>query len=228
MNNTAATTDREREREWLAALGHELNSSLNSLVLGVTVAEKLMPGDIELARHHLAAVRRNAVLMGRLVTDHLEATLLGMVELEVLPQKVELGSFLPHAVQTAELPGPKHPVRFALQPGLSAQADPDRLQQILTNLLSNAAKYATPGPLTLGATREADRALVWLTDEGPGLEARELELLFQRYSRPPSRERGLGLGLWLSREIARLMGGDLWATSQGSSSTFHLSLPAAA
>jgi signal transduction histidine kinase len=217
--------ERDVERDWLAAFGHELNSALQSLVLGVSVAERLLEDEPELARAHLETARRNAALMGRLIGDHLAATVHGLGALECHDRPIELATFLPRAVQTAQLPGARHPLRYAIEPRLRVRADPDRLQQILTNLLSNAAKYATPGQLTLGAISAQDRAIVWLRDSGPGLSHVELARLFQRYSRLPSKSRGLGIGLWFSRELARRMGGELNATSSGSSSTFHLSLP---
>ena len=226
MIDLGGVDERQREREWLTALGHELNNSVNALVLGVTLAERLLSGDVARARRHLEAARKNAVLVGRLVADHLEVTLLDQSHLEILLDEVELGPFLREAVETSGLPGPLHSIRFALAEAVTVLADPGRLQQILTNLLSNAVKYSTPGPLTLGSSREGERALIWLKDEGPGIAPCQLAMLFERYSRLPSRQKGLGLGLWVSREMARLMGGELWATSEGGSSTFYLSLPA--
>jgi signal transduction histidine kinase len=121
---------------------------------------------------------------------------------------------------------PQHSFTWSSMPELEASADPVRLQQIVTNLLTNAVKYSAPGSLDLGAQTEPERVVVWLKDEGPGISGQDQELLFQPYSRLGSRQEGSGLGLWIARELARGMGGDLWLRSaSGENTIFYLALP---
>jgi PAS domain S-box-containing protein len=120
--------------------------------------------------------------------------------------------------------------------GLRADTDPTRLRQILANLLSNAVKYAPNGQATVNAEVRGDggpRAGEWIAvhvaDTGPGIPADKRQQIFQEFSRlDPGAQQGAGVGLAISRRIARLMGGELTVESEiGRGSTFTLWLPPA-
>jgi signal transduction histidine kinase len=109
------------------------------------------------------------------------------------------------------------------------RGDPARLRQVLTNVLENALKY-TPGgviQVRLGVQQGSHTAIVCVQDEGPGLDKGDLDRIFGQFEQAERPGSGLGLGLYLSREIARLHGGDLWAESRGPGKgcTFILALP---
>lgn len=115
----------------------------------------------------------------------------------------------------------------------TALADHDRLQQVLLNLLTNAAKFTPAGGIVEIATRrEGEQILIVIRDSGSGIAPESLERIFDPFvqldNQPVDRrQRGVGLGLAISRDLARLMGGDLTATSvPGKGSTFTISLPA--
>jgi PAS domain S-box-containing protein len=119
---------------------------------------------------------------------------------------------------------------------LRADTDPTRLRQILANLLSNAVKYAPSGKATLdaearsnGGPRPGGWIAVRVTDTGPGIPEDKREAIFQEFTRlDPEAQQGAGVGLAISRRIARLMGGDLTVESEvGRGSTFTLWLPPA-
>ncbi len=216
-----------RQSEWLGALGHELNGALQHLMATVTAAEKLLHIDPSRAAAHLGNTRGQAQSMGRLVRDFIDAARLGSGTLQCRPVPVSLDHFLRQHAERAQLMDSAHRIFVSAEDGLWAVADPDRLSQILTNLFSNAARYADPGLLELGARRDEGRVLIWLRDEGPGIPEPLQPQLFQRYRRLPSRVNGAGLGLWLSRELALVMGGDLWMRSaDGGGTSFFIGLPA--
>ena len=112
-----------------------------------------------------------------------------------------------------------------------ADVDPDRLQIVVRNLVSNAVKYSPAGaPIAITISRRDDHALVSVTDRGIGIEKDDQRNLFTRFGRIESqataRTPGAGLGLWLSREIARMHDGDLTVESEpGKGSTFTLEIP---
>jgi len=111
-------------------------------------------------------------------------------------------------------------------------ADPDRLERILTNLLSNALKYSEPGTeVTVTLNRRNGEVVTSITDHGPGIPPEELPHLFERYYRGPvarTEPEGLGLGLYITRMLVEAHGGRIWAESQvGVGSTFSFSLPIA-
>ncbi|TMC71072.1 MAG: HAMP domain-containing histidine kinase [Chloroflexi bacterium] len=114
---------------------------------------------------------------------------------------------------------------------LWANVDPDRLQIVIRNLVSNAAKYSPAGtPIAITIARRDHRALVAVTDRGIGIDKDDQRNLFKRFGRIESvataHTAGAGLGLWLSREIARMHDGDLTVESEpGKGSTFTLEIP---
>jgi two-component system, OmpR family, sensor histidine kinase VicK len=112
---------------------------------------------------------------------------------------------------------------------IEAKVDPDRFQIVIRNLLSNAAKYSPAGSdIKVNVRRNGTHATVSVTDQGVGISPDDQEHLFKRFGRieTPSAVQGTGLGLWLSREIARMHDGDLIVTSEpGLGSTFTFSVP---
>ena len=114
---------------------------------------------------------------------------------------------------------------------IEAEVDPDRFQIVIRNLLSNAAKYSPAGSdIDMSVRRNGSEAFVSVQDHGVGIAKKDQGALFNRFSRIESQGHvpGTGLGLWLSREIARLHDGDLTVESEpGKGSTFTLTVPLA-
>lgn len=114
---------------------------------------------------------------------------------------------------------------------LWADVDPDRLMIVIRNLVSNAVKYSPSGtPIDITVSRRNSSAIVAVADQGMGIEKDDQDKLFTRFGRIESKATahtsGAGLGLWLSREIARMHDGDLTVVSQpGKGSTFTLEIP---
>ena len=114
-------------------------------------------------------------------------------------------------------------------PGLSFDADPQRLFQVLSNLLGNAIKF-TPkgGRIDLNAWQVDGKVLISVRDNGSGIHAAHLPHIFERYwSTREGNPNGSGLGLYICRAIVRAHGGELWAHSDpGAGSVFTFSIPA--
>jgi signal transduction histidine kinase len=109
-----------------------------------------------------------------------------------------------------------------------ALADADKVEQVLTNLLENGIKYATPGAMHVRvAPAGADTVELCVDDEGPGLAPADRERIFDRFaSVHGGRPSGLGLGLWIARAIAEAHHGTLDATANArGGTTFRLTLP---
>jgi two-component system phosphate regulon sensor histidine kinase PhoR len=102
---------------------------------------------------------------------------------------------------------------------------------VLSNLLENALKYAAGGTIQvrLGVRTDVGKAIVAVRDQGPGLDKSQLDRIFVPFEQAERRNVGLGLGVYVARQIAQIHGGDLWAESRGpmNSSTFILALPIA-
>lgn len=122
--------------------------------------------------------------------------------------------------------------REGCSPDVCVVADPDRLQQILLNLITNAVKFTpTGGRITISCRRSGEQTLISVADTGRGIADDQLERIFEPFvqasgaAADPAAKKGFGLGLAISRGLARRMGGDLTVTSEpGVGSTFTLSL----
>jgi signal transduction histidine kinase len=122
-----------------------------------------------------------------------------------------------------------HRFRANLAPDLPlVLADPDRLRQVLDNLLSNAVKYSAPDTeIKLGAHLDGQHLRLTVADRGPGISADQLRHLFERFHRvrPDGGPGGSGLGLYISKNLVELMGGQIQASSRpGRGSLFSVTL----
>src|SRR6185436_17349233 len=118
---------------------------------------------------------------------------------------------------------------------LAAEADPDKLRQVLANLLDNAVKYSPEGgTVTVAARRQDDHVEVTVSDEGVGIPEAEQERIFRKFYRadgsgPRAGQGGTGLGLFIVRGLVTAMGGRIWVRSrEGEGSRFTFELPASA
>jgi len=227
MANTIEEEDRLR-RAFAADVAHELRTPLAILR---TQVEGLQDGVIEPSSRALASLLEETLRLSRLVADLETLASADAAGFSLVRQSVELQPLLREAAQ--EFAGPYEAEDVALLTDLSdvrSHADPTRIRQVVTNLLSNAVKFTPPGgevALTLRA--EGDRAVIRVSDTGPGIPADELGHVFDRFFRGRGvRAGGSGIGLTVARELVRAHGGDIRASSEpGRGTTFTVSLPIA-
>lgn len=232
-NDELVSMHRQKDA-FLATLGHELRNLLTPVCNGLDVLRLRCAGDSELA-HICDTAERRARHMVRLVDDLLDLSRMtrGMVRLEMKP--VELAAVVEDAVETSRsLIDARH---HQLTVSLSAEpvwleADAARLEQVVVNLLNNAAKYTEPGGrIWLSAARENDRAVVRVRDTGAGIAPEFLPRMFDLYAQgehsPGHFAGGLGIGLSLVRSLVELHGGavEVYSAGPGRGSEFVVRLP---
>ena len=222
--------------DFLAVLSHELRTPLNSM-LGWARLLKSNKGNDELFDKAVDAIERSAVVQTKFVEDLLDITRIvnGSIRLSMRP--VGLNSILEAAVNglrpTADAK------KIALKEELVAEdvkifGDPERIHQVITNILSNAVKF-TPegGTVSVAATVEGENATVSVTDSGEGIEAEFLPRVFDRYKQAhnstTNRKGGLGLGLAIVKHLIDIHNGTITVASDGpgTGTTFTFSLPIA-
>jgi len=223
-----------REREaFLAAAAHELRTPLTSLrgfvqLLGREL-RRAGPPDRERAARTLARVEQQTDRLGRLIARLLDTARLDADRLELEWDDVDLAALAADAVRAAELGADAGRLGFTGPSALPLRADALRLEQVLVNLLDNALKYAPEGPIAVEVDApDAATARVRVRDRGPGVPPEHRARLFERFAQVPQDERrgGLGLGLYLSRQIAERHGGRLEAAFPPEGGTcFTLTLP---
>jgi two-component system, NtrC family, sensor kinase len=230
----------ERKSQFLASMSHELRTPLNAIIglteMMVTNAARF---GTEKALEPLRRVNAAGTHLLSLINEVLDLSKIEAGKLELNPEPVNLAWLIDEVIGTAGQLAEKNQNRLNVeaQENLGAlNADSMRLKQILLNLLSNACKFTKEGEVALRVRKVADgRDWVELAvaDTGIGLTAEQQAKLFQDFTQADSltarRYGGTGLGLALSRKLARMMGGDVTVTSEpGKGSVFTVRLPGGA
>jgi signal transduction histidine kinase len=214
--------------EIVAAVSHELRSPLTSVKgfsrLLLDRWDRLSEADkLDL----VAQINRDADRVTRLVTELLDISRIEIGRLGLRVEGIDLPAMVRDVVARVELSYPSLVCAVAIDEVPILPADRDRVEQILTNLIENGAKYATVDRLRVHAYVEGSSAYVAVSDEGPGIPEGELEAVFTKfYRREVSQPSGTGLGLWISRNLAEAHGGALVASrNERGGTTFTLRLP---
>lgn len=230
--------DRDRRKdEFLAMLAHELRNPLAPICNIIQVLRLKYGGDSAVGQAGEIMERQLAHLV-RLVDDLLDVSRITRGKFELRKVPLELGSVLATTVEGVRefVDRRKHRLEVVPPPGpLYLEADPVRLEQVLSNLLTNAAKYTPPGGhIRLTAERVGAEAVVRVQDNGIGIRPEMLGHvfdLFQQADRVPGRvSEGLGIGLSLVRSLVEMHGGTVSVSSPGpgQGSEFVVRLPAVA
>lgn len=226
-----------RKDEFLAVLAHELRNPLAPIRNAVAALRLALPENDTLRRAG-GIIERQVRQMTRLLDDLLDISRITHGKLELRRETVTLQSVLESALETSRplLDAAAQPlsVRVPAEP-IHLHADPVRMAQVFSNLLSNASKYSDPGaPIELVAVRDGDEVVVRLTDHGIGIAPEALPTLFEMFSQvSDARSRaqgGVGIGLALVKGLVELHGGDVAVRSEGvgRGSTFVVRLPVVA
>lgn len=217
-------------RHLAADAAHELRTPLATLAAGL---EELRDGLADPSPARLAALHDQALRLGRIVSDLGDLAAAESAGRSMRRTDVDLAG-LARAVLTASGPQLRAAgltVHADLAPGVTVRGDPDRLHQVLGNLLANTARYCRPGDeVTLTVRAEPEMAVAEVRDTGPGIPPADLPHVFDRFWRGTAARSvpGSGLGLAVVRELVTAHGGTVQAVSLPSGgSVFTVRLPAA-
>ena len=219
-------TDRARS-DLVSTVSHELRSPLTSVKgFTKTLLAKWDRFTDEQKRTMLMTVHEDADRVTRLLGELLDVSRIDAGRLQLRRQMVDLQALAARVVQRASIGEEGERVSSAIGSVPSLYADPDKLEQVLTNLVENALKYAE-GPVVVSAEVRADDVLVRVADHGPGIAENHLTGIFMKfYRRAGERKAGTGLGLYITKGIVEAHGGRIWAESQPEhGSTFFFTLP---
>jgi signal transduction histidine kinase len=176
----------------------------------------------------LEQVNHDADRVTRLITELLDISRLETGRLVLRRQLVDLARLTATVVDKVGFEYPSLEVSVAFpDPFPKVYADPDKVEQVLTNLVENACKYASPQGLCIQAAVAPEHVTVSVTDRGEGIPESDLPKVFTKFfRRSEGKPTGSGLGLWISRGLVESHGGELVADSiLGQGSTFRFTLP---
>ena len=219
---------------FLAVLSHELRTPLTPVVTGIALL-KDDPSLSDRGRHLLEVAGRNLELESRLIDDLLDVARVARRLVELDKRRVELSSIIDRAVEVCQPDIEARGLHFGVDYGphpYVIEADAARLQQVFWNLLKNAIKFTPLGGCVGVRCRSDDgHVVVEVNDTGIGIEARDLDRIFDAFAQAERSLRrqfgGLGLGLAISRALVEMHGGGIEARSEGlnKGATFRVRLP---
>jgi signal transduction histidine kinase len=223
-----------RKDQFLATLAHELRNPLAPLRNGLQIARLNNPPDAPF-RRTIEMMDRQVSMLVHLVEDLMDVSRITTGKIELRRERVTLREVLAVSTEASRAAIDARGHRLVIGPSaeeLTVEGDFDRLTQVFSNLLSNAAKYMDAGgTIELRVTRQGEEGVVSVADTGIGIPAADLPGVFEMFSQVHSHrghaEGGLGIGLSLVRQLVEMHGGSVQVASpgEGRGSTFSVRLP---
>jgi signal transduction histidine kinase len=226
----------QMKSDFLSTISHELRTPLTSIKAS-SILMLSQPTD-DTTGKLLRNIERNTERLNGLVSDLLDMARLQNGRVRLSPQPINLSEVATDVIATLRplTDSKEQIIELQVEPDLPyASADKRRLEQILTNLLSNAYRYTPKGGhicLKLARHDAGGKLQISLHDTGPGIPLHEQELIFERFYRSPASQTtvkgGTGLGLSIARSLVELHGGKIWVESEpGTGANFYFTLPTA-
>ena len=226
----------EAKERFFAAMSHELRTPVNGILGRQNLVLDGVSGDIgDAVRTQLTKANASARTLLHLVDEILDYARLEAGKMAVNLETIAVRGIVVDAAAAVETQADAKGItlRVEMEDGLPhVRTDPDRVRQILLNVLSNAVKFTERGGVTVTGRTVRDGGAAWMEvcvrDSGPGIAPADQERVFQEFEQVAGTRGGTGLGLPISRRLARLLGGDLRVESvPGDGSVFILRLPLA-
>lgn len=216
--------------DFISIASHELQTPLTPLKINLQlVQQKLSVDDFKLKKHIESSIKQ-VDKISKLIDDLLNVTNINTGKIIINKSKFNLALFINNVINTHILyrgANQKIILNNDFEFDIEVNWDQNKVEQILLNLLSNANKYAGDSPVEITVKEKEDNIMINVRDFGPGINESDAELVFNKYERLVNKSsvKGLGLGLYISREIAHLHHGQLILTDSKAGANFQLILP---
>jgi PAS domain S-box-containing protein len=214
-----AESANQAKDDFLAMLGHELRNPLTAIL--ATLQSLRLEGSRALREERILIEAQSKVLAD-MVDDLLDVSRIARGHLKLVRRHVELSRIVARSVEMTRplVEDRRHRLRVDVSESLTMNADERRMVQVVSNLISNAAKYTNPaGTIEVTGKREGRQAVLRVRDDGVGIPAALLPRVFDRFTQGPRTidrgQGGLGLGLSIVHNLVRLHGGSVAASSEG-------------
>lgn len=224
--------------EFISIASHELKTPITGLKLRVQVSQRALQASItdgveeirEKFANFISATDKSLGRLVRLIDDMLDVTRIQSGKLTLNPEKVAVDGLVRDVFEqfSSQLREAGCEVHLDLEEGAEGVWDRYRMEQVISNLVTNILRYARGQPVHVRLEKLIGGARLVVQDHGPGIKPEHLEKIFQRFERPGASQSisGLGLGLFICRQIVNLHGGRIWAESApGQGVRFIIELP---
>jgi PAS domain S-box-containing protein len=214
--------------EFIAVAAHELRNPLNVLTLLWHILDRIPSLSGTSERKLIEKAHAQVARLSSLVDRLMDVTQIRTGTFELYLEKVELNAAIQEVVNRFMMAEPAPTISMELEPRIEGHWDRLRIDQVLTNLVSNAIKYGEQKPIVISTSIDDNHAVITIRDAGIGMAPENLERIFERFERVNTRssKTGLGMGLWITQQIVQAHGGTIVAQSQlGQGSTFVVRLP---
>jgi PAS domain S-box-containing protein len=233
----------QQKNEFLSIASHELRTPITAIQGFAEILQIQLGQDQDQELNQLSVRATDIIieqteLLSRLVDEMLDLTRIDYMQLTLHPVHANLVDLVKRSIEIQSSTSRRHSISLKLEgvaesETLMGYVDEKRFGQIVNNLISNAIKYSPDGGAIVVGLRAAadapDEVLLWIKDTGIGIAEQELPHIFKRFHRSSNLDpaiTGLGIGLYLVKELIRLHGGHIWAESiEGIGSTFYVQLP---
>ncbi|HET9253257.1 MAG TPA: HAMP domain-containing sensor histidine kinase [Candidatus Eisenbacteria bacterium] len=220
----------EFREQLIGIISHDLRSPLNTIHMGATILLQ-RPGLGEMETEVARKIARSSVSAVRLIDQLLDLTRSRLgAGISIDPKRFDLTDVCRQVIGETELTHPDRPLRVDVQGDLTGVWDRDRIYQLLANLVGNAVQHGEPrSAIDLRIDGGETEVLIEVTNRGAPIPPAVLPFIFEAFRRVRtahrSQSQGLGLGLFIAQEIARLHGGSIAVTSESEGTTFRVLLP---
>ncbi len=220
--------------QFISHVTHELRSPVNAIIgLSELIQMACEKGYMDQLKDRLAILMSSATNLRAIVTNILDLSKIEAGKMEVIVERFNLGAILGESAETTRVLIGNKPVRVEVvlrDESVLMASDPIKVRQILTNLLSNAAKFTEKGRIIVSAAVQGDKAVIAVKDTGIGIKEQDLEKLFVAFSQLEDpltrRHEGTGLGLNITQNLVKMLGGSISVSSRfGKGTEFEVRLP---
>lgn len=223
----------EMKNDFISVASHEMRTPMTSIKGSLELLLGGYAGELPAEATELLVISLTAVdRLVRLINDLLDIAKIESGKMELHLDKHDVGDIVRRSIRSLRALAETHRVSIQLDqpnPLPPVMADRDRLDQIVTNLLSNALKYSPPDSVVhVRVGQFGDTIRVTVTDEGPGIPEDQLERVFDRFMQLQGAKKGTGLGLTICRALIEQHRGSIWVDSEpGHGASFNFDLPVA-
>ena len=233
-SDLALRAKQNRQKDlFIRIASHEIRNPLASALALCEIAELNggdVPGTENETQKTFATIRADLRLINRHLNQLLAMSLLEDDKIVLKKERIDVSELLQGIKRAFERIRADREITLLDSPSIHIETDHDKLNQIISNLVQNAAKYSSPGTgIELSLAQKGTDCVISVTDHGYGIKEEETERIFDPYARlarDKDKVEGLGLGLYICRTLAQALGGSLTVESTlGVGSTFSLSLP---